>query len=89
MESMGDFCTRCLAEAEYVGAEADAYAAAHLVIFDLRPGPDSELVYDCPRCPARWVLDHPHRHDAYRADASRLRRMPLPPNAPPVGATFW
>ena len=89
VESPGGFCPQCLANAEYVGAEADAFALECLVSFDLRPGPVGELGYDCPRCGARWVIDHPNRHAPYRADVPRLRRLPLPPDAPPVGAVFW
>lgn len=89
VESSGGFCSECLAKAEYVGVEADVFVSEYLVSFDLRPGPVGELTYDCPRCVARWIVDHPNRHDPYRADVPRLRRMPLPPDVPPIGAVFW
>ena len=89
MESSGGYCHQCLANAEYVGPEAEVFILECLMSFDLRPGPVGELDFVCPRCMIPWVMDHPNRHDPYRADVPRLHRTPLPPGAPPVGAVFW
>jgi hypothetical protein len=85
-----ELCPSCEAAGEYTGEEAKAFAAARLVTFDYRPSSDGALSYYCAECGASWALDFPNaQRGPFLPNTPRLRRLPIPPGSPPMGASFW
>lgn len=80
---------RCDQVSELHGQAAASYVEQHLVLVERGRDPDGVEDYQCPDRPVTWILDYPSRHWAadHRGEA-RLRRLPLPPGAPPAGGPW-
>lgn len=69
------------------GDDAENYAANHLRLIERSRDSNLAEDYQCDVTRTAWVLDFPLRHWAedHRGTA-RLRRLPLSPDDPPIGA---
>jgi hypothetical protein len=85
----GPSVCRCEATEMLVGDEATAYREGHLRLIERGRSADGDEDWQCPDHPIAWVVDWPSRHWAEdHRGKPRLRRLPLPPGAPPVGGPW-
>lgn len=78
---------RCTQIRRLDGDDASGYADEHLRLIERGRDPTGAEDYVCDQTQTSWVLDFPLRHwAADRRGRSRLRRLPLDDDAPPIGA---
>ena len=69
------------------GELANDYARTHLRLIERGRDSTGAEDYQCDGLLVSWVMDFPYRRGTDKGEP-RLRRLPLPPGAPPIGAPW-